>query len=416
LGRIDPYKGYNTIPRWSVQDWIWFQLNMISKKPQSNTRKEFTIQDLQRQVEKFGASHFNRDGKSPFLYFQVLLMAQQFEIAIDYGISNIISQTQDITHIAIALYYYGVLNLHEKSYLLQLKPIPALNIVQLLTHYSKSLTQARLIGQAVDYVVLIRNPVQQRRSLELLALDTRDYLFLFGEKEGGQGVLKHGILYEYLPENEVKEIIRNVSKTLEDENRTSDAILILDLIDEYSEVFRILIENLGKMLIPSVSYERDRRVLIDFTDSIFQNYSQSGAIQFVDPRKKATLHTLCNLISFFNLFNAEDYAEALKFIIKLDLLPYQGSDIDPLANSFKFLDNSIKNNFSQIATATMKSLVHLSLRGGKVSFDSPWTRAELNQFGNSIISFMGRLTVTNNYNLPADIYSNLSQLATRLEA
>jgi nuclear pore complex protein Nup93 len=414
LGRIDPYKGYNTIPRWSVQDWIWFQLNMISKKPQSNIRKEFTLQDLQRQVDKFGANHFNKDGKSPFLYFQVLLMAQQFEIAIDYGITNIISQSQDIIHIAVALYYYGIPNLHEKTYLLQLKPTPALNMVQLLTHYSKNLAQARLITQAVDYLVLIRNPAQQRRSIEQLAMDTRDYLFLFGEKEGGQGVLKLGKLYEYLPEHEVKEIIRNVSKTLEDENRTSDAILILDLIDEFSEVFRILIENLGKMLIPSVTYERDRRVLIDFTDSIFQNYSQSGAIQFVDPRKKATLHTLCNLISFFNLYNAEDYAEALKFIIKLDLLPYQSSDIDPLANAFKFLDSSIKNNFSQIAIVTMKSLVHLSLRGGNVSFDSPWTRTELKQFGNSIILFLGRLTVTGNYTLPGDIYTTLSQLDQKL--
>jgi len=414
LGRIDPAKGYNTIPRWSVQDWLWFQLQMLNKKPQATTRKEFTLQDLQRQVEKHGAAHFNRDGKNPFLYFQILLMTQQFELAIDYGISNIQSQYIDIIHIAISLYYYGMLSLHEKPYLFHMKPSPAINMVQLLTHYSKFLTQGRLHGAAVDYVVLLRSSIQKKVAIEQLALDTRDFPFLFGEKEGGQGIVKRGRLYEYMAEEDVKEIIRNTSKVLEDENRTSDAILILDLIDEYTEVFRILIENLGKMLIPSASYERDRRVLIDFTDSIFAIYSQSGALQSVDAKKKATLQTLCNLISFFNLYNAEDYAEALKFIIKLDLLPYQNSDIDHLANSFKFLDSSIKNNFSQIATVTMKCLVHLSLRGGNVSFDSPWTRAELRQFGNSIILFLGRLSLVGNFILPAEVYANLSQLELRL--
>jgi len=414
LGRVDPAKGYSAIPRWSVQDWLWFQLQMVNKKPLSTQKKEFTLQDLQKQVERHGAAHFNRDGKNPFLYFQILLMTQQFELAIDYGINHIGPiHYIDIVHIAISLYYYGILNLHEKPYLFNSKPV-ALNMSQLLNSYSKFLTQGRFIGAAVDYLVLLRNQTQKKQAIEQLALETRDFIFLFGEKEGGQGIEKRGRLYDYLPVDDLKEIIRSTSKVLEGENRTSDAILILDLIDEYTEVFRILIESLGKMLIPSPTYERDRRVLIDFTDSIFANYSQTGAVNSVDPRKKATLQTLCNLISFFNLYNSEDYAEALKFIIKLDLLPYQNSDIDLLANSFKFLDSSIKNNFSQIATVTMKCLVYLSLRGGNVSFDSPWTRAELRQFGNSIILFLGRLSLVGNFILPAEVYANLSQLELRL--
>jgi hypothetical protein len=41
-------------------------------------------------------------------------------------------------------------------------------------------------------------------------------------------------------------------------------------------VFRILIANLGRMLVPNPSYDRDRNILISFTDRIFTNYTQTG--------------------------------------------------------------------------------------------------------------------------------------------
>jgi nuclear pore complex protein Nup93 len=362
FARIDPNKGYNTIPRWSVQDWLWFQLQMLGSKKTLASKKEFTLQELKRQVEKYGASHFNRDGKNPFLYFQILLMTQQFELAIDYGINNIQTQYVDIIQIVVSLYYYGMLNLHQNAFMFRpassKEPVPAINIANILSRYVKFLSSARLIGPAVDYTVLIRDPIQRKQSLQELALESREFMALFGEKEGGsQNKLKKGMLHDFLPSQELKDIIIHCAKTLENENRTSDAILILDLADEYSEVFRILIDNLGSMLIPNTSYDRDRRVLIEFTDSIFSSYTQSGVMQSIEPKRKATLHTLCHLISFFNLFSTEDYAEALKYIIKLDIVPFHQTDIDAMTNAFKSLDQSVKTNFSHILIDTMQALL-----------------------------------------------------------
>jgi nuclear pore complex protein Nup93 len=421
FARIDPNKGYNTIPRWSVQDWLWFQFQMLgSKKTPSSSKKDFTLQDLKRQVEKYGASHFNRDGKNPFLYFQILLMTQQFELAIDYGVNNIQTQYVDIIQIAASLYYYGMLNLHQSSFMFRpassKEPVPAINIANILSRYVKFLSSARLIHAAVDYTVLVRDPIQKKQSLQELALETREFMVLFGEKEGGgQNKLKKGILHEYLPPHELKDIIIHCAKTLESENRTSDAILILDLADGYSEVFRILIDNLGSMLIPNPSYDRDRRVLIDFTDSIFSSYTQSGVMQSIEPKRKATLHTLCHLISFFNLFSTEDYAEALKYIIKLDIIPFHQTDIDTMTNAFKSLDQSVKSNFSHILIDTMQCLLGLYLRAGNVSFESPWSREDLRQFARVIILFISRIDDPGNFKLSADVYPIVSKLEVRLQ-
>jgi nuclear pore complex protein Nup93 len=420
FARLDPNKGYNTIPRWSVQDWLWFQLQMLgSKKTQAS--KEFNLYELQRQVEKYGASHFNRDGKNPFLYFQILLMTQQFELAIDYGINNIQTQYVDIIQIAVSLYYYGMLNLHQNSFMFRpassKEPVPAINIANILSRYVKFLTTARLIGAAVDYSVLIRDPIQRKQSLQELALETREFMVLFGEKEGngGQNQVKRGILSAYLSPQELKDIILHCAKTLENENRTSDAILILDLADGYSEVFRILIDNLGTMLIPNASYDRDRRVLIEFTDSIFSSYTSSGAMQSIEPKRKATLHTLCHLISFFNLFATEDYAEALKYIIKLDIIPFHQSDLDPMVSAFKSLDQSVKSNFSHILIDTMQCLLALYLRTGNSSFESPWSREDLRQFARAIIMFISRVDDAGNFKLSSDVYPILSKLEVRIQ-
>jgi len=230
-------------------------------------------------------------------------MSQQFEYALEYSLSNIQPHYIDIIHMAVALYYYGVLNLHTADYEIigfKDKPaLPAVNFALILSQYVKHISQAR-INTAVNYGVIIQDPIQKKQFLEQLALDTREYQVLFGEKSGSG--TNRGILFYFLPEQDVKEIIAFTANELEKESRFSDAIIIFDLIDEYSEVFRILINHLGKNLLPNPTNERDRRILISFTDQIFISYTQSGIIQSIDPRKKTTLQMLCSLICFFLIY------------------------------------------------------------------------------------------------------------------
>jgi len=212
----------------------------------------------------------------------------------------------------------------------------------------------------------------------------------------------------------VKEIISYTASELEKDNRVSDAILVFDLVDEYNEVFRILINYLGRMLIPNQSYDRDRKLLISFTDQIYRSYTQSGILSQIDTRKRTTLQTLCNLVSFFSLFYGEEYVEALKYMIKLDLIPFHRMDIDPLAYSFKLLDSNIQHNFSQIALTTMQCLYNVFERTGNTAFISPWSKEELREFARFLILFVSRISI-GNYTLPGDVCAALSRLEVRFD-
>lgn len=54
-------------------------------------------------------AHFNPKGSNPLLYFQVLLLSQQFEKAVHYLLVNEDFRIEGV-HFAIALYHYGLLH------------------------------------------------------------------------------------------------------------------------------------------------------------------------------------------------------------------------------------------------------------------------------------------------------------------
>ncbi len=96
-GNCDPYKlvVYNIIGKCEVsksfssvcsttQDFMWLKLNMVREAdeqlPPAFANYDYPLKKLQDLLLNYGPSHFNKSGRNPLLYFQVLLMSQQFEL------------------------------------------------------------------------------------------------------------------------------------------------------------------------------------------------------------------------------------------------------------------------------------------------------------------------------------------------
>lgn len=111
LGKCDVSKSFATICN-TTQDFIWLKLTMISESedpiPPGFTSNDYSLSKLQNLLIEYGPDHFTKSGKNPLLYFQVLLMSQQFEKAIEY-LCSVDGFTVESLHFAICLYYYGVL-------------------------------------------------------------------------------------------------------------------------------------------------------------------------------------------------------------------------------------------------------------------------------------------------------------------
>ena len=69
----------------TAQDFVWLRLCFVREGESGGDgsvliASDFTLKALQTLLyTTYGAAHFNKKGRYPLLYFQVLLMSQQFE-------------------------------------------------------------------------------------------------------------------------------------------------------------------------------------------------------------------------------------------------------------------------------------------------------------------------------------------------
>jgi nuclear pore complex protein Nup93 len=63
---------------------MWLKLSVVRETdevlPPSFANYDYPLKKLQDLLLTYGPSHFNKSGRNPLLYFQVLLMSQQFEL------------------------------------------------------------------------------------------------------------------------------------------------------------------------------------------------------------------------------------------------------------------------------------------------------------------------------------------------
>ncbi|KAJ3322769.1 hypothetical protein HDU76_013803 [Blyttiomyces sp. JEL0837] len=137
VGRVDPFKAalYKIIGRAemsnkrisnevqpSVEDYLWLQLMLVQEDFRPNedlVQDRYTLRDVAKNMVKFGANHFSPGGRSPQVYFMVLLLCGEFERAVGCLVGSETFKVEGV-HFAIALAYYGVLRVGESPNLAEM--------------------------------------------------------------------------------------------------------------------------------------------------------------------------------------------------------------------------------------------------------------------------------------------------------
>ena len=97
-----------------IQDYVWQRLVVSVCTQQIGTENgptsfQYHVRDLSDVMIGHGATYFSPNHERPLLYFQVLMLCQEYEVALDYLAAQ--HRTIDAVHFALVLHYYGLLRL-----------------------------------------------------------------------------------------------------------------------------------------------------------------------------------------------------------------------------------------------------------------------------------------------------------------
>lgn len=248
---------------------MWLQLVLAREIDRATepAHEVFTMQDLQKGVIQFGAKHFSAKGSNVGLYFQMLMMSGLFEDAVHYLYSF---QSVDGVHFAIALTYYGLLRPTEiplmkpDSDLLTLgaKGEKQINFPYLIASYTHDFRTPNA-EEAVDYLALIclngdipppSGPVHLsicHETLRDLVLETREFTKLLGDVRS-DGTREKGAIEKRMKLIKIadqREYLRTITEQAaiqaDDDGRSTDAVLLYHLAEEYNVVVEIINKNLS---------------------------------------------------------------------------------------------------------------------------------------------------------------------------
>ncbi|GAA6011273.1 hypothetical protein JCM11491_006780 [Sporobolomyces phaffii] len=258
----------------TTEDWLWFQLSLIREEEDADEGgfEKYGLRELATVLRKFGEGHFDPKGNRPLLYFQVLLISGQFELAIAFLQQH--SQYQaDAVHFAIALEYYGLLRVPPRSKVADVELLvdadtatPSLSFSRLIHRYTRSFVHTDAL-EALQYLYLIclnadLEPSERgKEQVELchefvreLVMDTRQYSTLLGDvrNDGTKipGQIEQDLKLLHLPDarSYLLSIVKSAAARADTEQRFSEAILLYNLAEEYDAVVRVLNLELSNSL------------------------------------------------------------------------------------------------------------------------------------------------------------------------
>jgi nuclear pore complex protein Nup93 len=256
-----------------VKDWIWLQFNLARETDRSLelAGESYGLSELQTSIREIGLKHFPKTPAEDtngsfgmFFYMQVLSGMFEQAIAYLYPFSYV-----DAVHFAIALTYYGLLRpadaLSTANELLShnTRSQPQINFGRMLGYYTRDFRAANAAA-AVDYLVLIclnadeaGGPQQAalcHEALRELVLESREFSRLIGDiKPDGRrikGVIEErGSLIALGQEDDfIRAITLQAASFADDNGRTTDAVLLYHLAEDYDTVVSIVSRALSEAI------------------------------------------------------------------------------------------------------------------------------------------------------------------------
>ncbi|KAJ4307125.1 nuclear pore complex subunit [Collariella sp. IMI 366227] len=215
-----------------VNDWIWLQFNLARETDRSLelAGESYGLGELQASIREIGLKHFPKTPAEDtngsfgmFFYLQVLSGMFEQAIAYLYPFSYV-----DAVHFAIALTYYGLL-----------RPAPHARLLHARLPRRQRGRSRRL-------------PPLCHEALRELVLESREFSRLIGDiKPNGQrikGIIEErGSLIALGQEDDfIRAITLQAASFADDNGRTTDAVLLYHLAEDYDTVVSIVSRALSE--------------------------------------------------------------------------------------------------------------------------------------------------------------------------
>ncbi|KAL8994163.1 MAG: hypothetical protein Q9169_005794 [Polycauliona sp. 2 TL-2023] len=262
----------------SSNDWLWLQFCLAREvnRVEEVAGDVFGLEEIRESVSEIGQRHYQKgqDGLGGYgTYFYLLVLAGMFEQAISflYPYTYVAA-----VHFAIALDYYGLLRVSDQPgaetdlLTYNTKDLPQISFGRMLGYYTRSFRTSNL-DAAVDYIVLIclnsdlpgaAGKAQAslcHEALRELVLESREFAQLLGDihKDGTRlkGTIEQRLSLIGLADQEMflKTVTVQAASVADDNGRTTDAVLLYHLAEDYDNVIAIVNRTLSDSLAVSLS-------------------------------------------------------------------------------------------------------------------------------------------------------------------
>ncbi|KAM3078154.1 nuclear pore complex subunit [Clarireedia jacksonii] len=386
----------------TVHDWTWLQFVLAREinRVDEIASEVFGLTEVQHTISEIGAKHFSKVNEvgSPFgVYFLLLVCGGLFENAIDLLYRH---TPTDAVHFGIALDFYGLLRVSDPdiaeggflTYTTRQKPQVAYG---LMVGYHTADFRAANVAAAVDYLTLIclnsdlpgdagrKQVALCHEALRELILESREFALLLGDiRQDGMRI--PGIIEERLSlinlantDNFMKIVTIQAGSVADDNGRTTDAVLLYHLAEEYDNVVVILNRALSEAIAVPIGSDQMRlqplkpRTTangsanetnnslsltsvddpVELARTMIKVYSSNR--MYLDRIKEASrtaCEALLNISRAKVLVENREWKAALAVIIELDILPLKDealgniNEIRAYATKFSSLSQYVANS------------------------------------------------------------------------
>lgn len=380
-----------------IQDWTWQRLSVAYATRGLRDEHRYTIKDFAREIVSRGQRFFSPQIERPFLYFQMLLFAQEFEYALDYLAAA--KRTTDAVHYAIALYCYGALRIKEPEYETKnqntlenstyglVSPNSVFAFDKLLDGYVK-LTSRQRPHRAANYYALLRPTFASSNSgvdtaseknlrdryLRHLILDIRQIRLLNDLVGDDMNRTRKSVLTTLLGRPAARACVSDAAREAFDRGESEVSIELYRRIQDYYPMLKVLNSQLATAMHPShtrqVQIERKARQLarLHFVpgckqpakDVILQQLNDGPA---VDREIRALLQQLNMLVFFRKAKSAttpQQLSEARSAAREAQLVDLSvNSSSDIIRSHFDNLSGYVRQNYCMFLKEYMTCIGNL---------------------------------------------------------
>ena len=345
----------------STEDYLWFQLELLGD--------DYSLNDFQDMIIKYGPKHFDPRGSNPIHYFQILLVCGLFEEAISFLCTT--PHFSEAVHFGIALVYSKKLRVGKDLNVLEIASMESNSLVinywQLLHfyYYQSNLT----VQESFPYILSISvcDNCKDKCIEEICnsILDSRDYAFFLGE-EDVSGLRSKGALHlaaKVLDRQSdfVGNVVAKAARLFQERNQLQESLKLYNLVKEYSKALSLLCVMLNEIMSGPFIQSHSESVLQE-AKSIITYYNSKSEISGKIPQQlRETCYTCFKLAEFTVAFHREQYEAAFQILIAVDIFPLSGgmAQISQYAEKFSLIDDSIRKHGGELLVNTFKCLTKL---------------------------------------------------------